>query len=337
MDSNSIMQKITEEFIVETYELLDIISGSILDLEKTNDVELVNSIYRAFHTIKGNAYLAGFTDIGELAHKLEDVLSIVKSGGIEVNSELVDYYLNSTDTIKIMTERIESGDETPVDISSLLKVFDNITACAYQADLAGLQQEDTLPADLQPEEEIAEGIEVECDDQEQDGTHVFGDKSKTDDFLGSLAKDSFRPLRILVVEDDFTSRQLMVTALSRYGDCHVAKDGLEAVQAVIESYEKTPTVPYDLICMDVQMPNMDGTVASKTIREIERGKDIEGTEFESVIIMISCVEDPKVIMKACYQCGANHYFVKPLDLNQMTRQMQKLGLITLEQSCTSGS
>ncbi len=325
MDSKAIMQKITEEFIAETHDMIDIVSGSILDLEKNKDSELVNSIYRVFHTIKGNAYLAGFTEIGKLAHKLEDVLSVAKTGAIEISTDLIDNFLNSIDMIKVMTDNIENGIEEQVDTSSMMTVLDRIISSASQFD--------TTTIEVGEKQELETGNDSDSLYEVKESgksTAGYGDNFAEDEILGNLARNSFRPLRILIVEDDFTSRQLLVAALSRYGDCHIAKDGLEAVQAVIESYEMNPTAPYDLICMDVQMPNMDGTVASKTIREIERGKDIEGTEFESIIIMISCVEDPRVIMKACYKCGANHYFVKPLDLNQMTRQMQKLGLISLQ-------
>ncbi len=75
------------------------------------------------------------------------------------------------------------------------------------------------------------------------------------------------------------------------------------------------------------MPQMDGTQATRTIREIERGKGVEGTDHETTIIMASGIDDPKTIIKACYECGANYYFTKPLSKKQIVRQMRKLALL----------
>ena len=109
--------------------------------------------------------------------------------------------------------------------------------------------------------------------------------------------------------------------LSKFGDCHVAKDGLEAIGAFVTAHDATPPAPYDLICMDLLMPNMDGSRSCKTIREIERGKGIEGTEAESTIIVVTALSDPSTYVKTCYECGADAYLVKPIDLNQLQRHV----------------
>ncbi len=336
MEKNELAKQISREFVMETVELCEIVSGSIMDLEKHYDQELVNSVYRVFHTIKGNAFLAGYQMVGELSHIVEDVLSSVKSGQLLISVSIVDHLLSAVDAIKLMVDDIENGGDGKADNSKLLKYFSAVLASS-EAD-AGKAESSVDLQDRGQGNVPASGHNLRLqtvNSMEKSDEMQVGQKAKKDDSFNMLPRNSFRPLRILIVEDDFTSRQLLVSALKRYGDCHVAKDGLEAIQAVIESYEMVPTSPYDLICMDVQMPNMDGTVAARTIREIERGKSVEGTEFESIIMMISCVEEPKVIMKACYQCGANHYFVKPLNLHQMTRQMQKLGLIGVDSSCVA--
>ena len=74
-------------------------------------------------------------------------------------------------------------------------------------------------------------------------------------------------MRTLIVEDDFTSRLLLQTYLSRYGECHVAINGKEAVEAFRMS--KQNGSKYDLICMDIMMPEMDGQTALREIRALE--------------------------------------------------------------------
>ena len=63
-------------------------------------------------------------------------------------------------------------------------------------------------------------------------------------------------MKTLIVEDDFTSRLLLQELLRRFGPCHVAVNGVEAVDAVTAAL--TANAPYDLICLDIMMPVMGG-------------------------------------------------------------------------------
>ena len=66
-------------------------------------------------------------------------------------------------------------------------------------------------------------------------------------------------MKTLIVEDDFLARALLSTLLSEYGECHLVVDGEEAVSAIGKAYEKGE--PYDLVCLDIMMPVMDGQKA----------------------------------------------------------------------------
>ena len=82
-------------------------------------------------------------------------------------------------------------------------------------------------------------------------------------------------MRILIVEDEFITRKIVQSILSSYGECDIAVDGEEAVQAFTMAWESNK--PYDLICMDILMPNKDGHQALKEIREKEAQRGIKGT------------------------------------------------------------
>lgn len=74
-------------------------------------------------------------------------------------------------------------------------------------------------------------------------------------------------MKTLIVEDDFTSRLLLQTFLNPYGESHVAVDGIEAIEAfMLACAEK---YPYDLVCLDIMMPRMDGHEVLKRIRGME--------------------------------------------------------------------
>jgi two-component system chemotaxis response regulator CheY len=119
--------------------------------------------------------------------------------------------------------------------------------------------------------------------------------------------------RILLVEDDFTSRLVMQTFLSRYGDCHVAVNGLEAVQAFRAALEEGR--PYQLICMDIMMPEMDGGEAVRQLRALEEARGILSTDGAK-IIMTTAVNNLKEVARSFHDlCDA--YLVKPIDLGQL--------------------
>ena len=79
-------------------------------------------------------------------------------------------------------------------------------------------------------------------------------------------------MRILLAEDDFATRKFMADFLSKYGDCDVTVDGMEAVDAFMMALEEEK--PYDLVCLDIMMPVMDGYQALLGIRNLEKEKGI---------------------------------------------------------------
>ena len=74
-------------------------------------------------------------------------------------------------------------------------------------------------------------------------------------------------MKALIVEDDFTSRLLLQGLLQPFGVCHVCINGKEAVEAFKIALDQKE--PYDLVCLDIMMPEMDGQTALKEIRAIE--------------------------------------------------------------------
>ena len=132
-------------------------------------------------------------------------------------------------------------------------------------------------------------------------------------------------LKILIAEDDFTCRKLLQRFLSKYGDCFVAINGREAVEAVREAIDEAR--PYDLVCLDIMMPEMDGHEALEAIRQIENDHFIAGLDGVKVI-MITALADSKSIIKA-FRIGCEAYIVKPVNKEKLLEEMEKLGLVNL--------
>ena len=129
-------------------------------------------------------------------------------------------------------------------------------------------------------------------------------------------------MHILVVEDDFISRKLLCAYLEPHGQCDVANNGIEAVAAVRKALEGDN--PYDLICLDIMMPEMNGQEALVIIRELEKEFDPEGLHT-SRVIMTTALEDWENIRQA-YEASADGYIVKPIEKKKFLAKLQELGL-----------
>ncbi|EKD34172.1 MAG: hypothetical protein ACD_75C02440G0003 [uncultured bacterium] len=131
-------------------------------------------------------------------------------------------------------------------------------------------------------------------------------------------------MKTLIVEDDFLARSLLSTLLSEYGVCHVAVNGREALDAIERAFEENDR--YDLICLDIMMPVLDGQEALLELRKLEALRGIKGLDTTKVI-MVTAIDDSKNIMKAFRQGQCEAYLTKPLDRTKLISHIKELGLI----------
>lgn len=130
-------------------------------------------------------------------------------------------------------------------------------------------------------------------------------------------------MKILIAEDDFSTRKTMVNFLSRYGECDVTVDGMEAVDAFNLALEIDE--PYDLVCLDIMMPKMDGYQALKGIRNLEKERKITGDAAAKVIMTTALNAEANVNM--AFELGCTVYSGKPLDQERFEQALKKIGLI----------
>ena len=114
-------------------------------------------------------------------------------------------------------------------------------------------------------------------------------------------------MKTLVVEDEPTSRLILQTVLSRYGECHVAVNGREAVDAF--RMDDDNGSPYDLICMDIMMPEMDGKQSVKQIRAVEKTRGVKPTLAVRIIMTTVSTEMKEILQSFHALCDA--YLFKP--------------------------
>jgi two-component system chemotaxis response regulator CheY len=130
-------------------------------------------------------------------------------------------------------------------------------------------------------------------------------------------------LKILLAEDDFACRLLLQTFLARYGECHIAVNGREAVNAFAAALQSGQ--PYDLICMDIMMPEMDGREAVRQVRALEEAQGIHST-FGARIFMTTTVQEIKEVFH-CFKELCDAYLMKPIDLGELLKQMKFFRLL----------
>jgi two-component system, chemotaxis family, sensor kinase CheA len=113
-------EEIIADFIVEAGEFLQQLDQDLITLEQSpEDLELLNGIFRAAHTIKGNASFLGFAKLTRFTHQTENVLDQLRSGGMSMNSEIMDLILESVDIMKALMDNLR--DESAVDIEPTLQ------------------------------------------------------------------------------------------------------------------------------------------------------------------------------------------------------------------------
>ena len=132
-------------------------------------------------------------------------------------------------------------------------------------------------------------------------------------------------MKILIVEDDLSSRKFLYKFMCNYGECDITVDGMEGLDAYLMALDEDE--PYDLVCLDIMMPKVDGVKALKTIREIERQRNIEGDKMTK-IIMTTALNDADLV-KNTFDSGCEVYATKPIDIKKLQNVMEKLNFLKI--------
>ena len=125
------MKEIVESFLIESKEILESLDSDIIEMEKRpDDTELLNQVFRSFHTIKGSAGFLSLTKLTSITHKGEDILNKLRKKEVELNDEIMDAILIAFDKLKELIFCIEANHNEDVEIeeaqSDLAHVIEKI-------------------------------------------------------------------------------------------------------------------------------------------------------------------------------------------------------------------
>ena len=293
MEASGLLREDIALLYEECNEKLVEVENDLLDIVQNRAVitpGFINRVFRAFHSVKGAAAYLLHAPMNRLSHTAESVLGEVREGKMTLTPSLAEVLLTAVSRLKEMADDVDRRLEINfhAEIESLKAVLRPAKAGSFALDL--------IDDSLKP-------IEVQHEAP------------------GKVAPS--RRLKMLVVEDELTSRIVLQDLLSKYGDCHVAVNGLEAVAAFRSA--RLAQKGYDLICMDVRLPLMEGTEAVQQIRSIEEQTGTYSSNGVK-IFMTTSIQDIKTITTS-FKALCDTYLLKPIDVARLDEHLRAFGLL----------
>ena len=132
-------------------------------------------------------------------------------------------------------------------------------------------------------------------------------------------------MRILIVDDDADSSRIISKHLDPFGECEIAVNGQDAVESAKLAFEEAH--PYDLICLDIMMPDLDGQDALKKIRDLEKEKGIRVGEGAKILMITALDDDDNKLVSFLRLCDG--YLTKPLQKEELFEKLREIELINV--------
>lgn len=150
-------------FKEEAYDLLVELEGALLELEETpEDMDLVNRVFRALHTIKGSGSMFGFEDIAEFTHEVETVLDLVRGEELAVSSELISLVFRARDQIQKMLDN--AGSDEVIDPQEMESILSGLQSLVAGEPVSGAEEQAPAAEEPSVQESSAEEPVAEADD-----------------------------------------------------------------------------------------------------------------------------------------------------------------------------
>ncbi len=130
-------------------------------------------------------------------------------------------------------------------------------------------------------------------------------------------------MKILVVDDEVVSRKKMGKIMDDLGECCIAESGTEAITAFNEAWSLG--MPFDLILLDINMPDISGIEVLNRIRQIEKDKSLAKSHCVKVM-MVTSYSDKDLVVD-CMKAGCNNYIVKPFDRDRVLDKLSSIGYV----------
>jgi len=157
--------EILQDFLVEAGEILELLSEQLVELEQSpEDNDLLNAVFRGFHTIKGGAGFLAINPMVDICHVCEDVFNLLRQGERRVSPPLMDAVLQGLDSVQIMfTEIQEASEPTPATPELLAQLKKYSVAGNDEPEVAAVSSEPAPAASVQAVTESSDEADEEFD------------------------------------------------------------------------------------------------------------------------------------------------------------------------------
>jgi len=153
--------EIVQDFLIEAGEILGRLSNQLVELEsQAGDKDLLNAVFRSFHTIKGGAGFLSLENLVEVSHKAEDVFDLLRRGERSVDAALMDVILQALDVLNGMFDQIRSGQEPDPANPDLIAALKRL---AVPADATPFSRNESPAASL-PAPAAQEGVSLSAEE-----------------------------------------------------------------------------------------------------------------------------------------------------------------------------
>jgi two-component system, chemotaxis family, sensor kinase CheA len=311
------MKEIVESFIVETKEIFEKLDVDLVELERnSSDVDLLNQIFRAFHTIKGTSGFLGLEKLQAVTHRAEDILNKLRKGEVKLNSHIMDSILMAFDTIKALLYVIEVNKNEDVPVDEVV-AFLNATIEKIESKESS---DDQPAAESQPEEANISA-----------GNTAITDSSVTAETSGNGgsvpkpegSKPAEHPIVQVPLEDKKSFNQTEQKAKDAISNLQTEKKGDNSIRVDVERLEDLLNIVSELVLGRNRLAQVnseaaleiEGTKLSRDLGDVTKQIDLMTNELQLVVMKTRMVKISKVF---------NRYPRTVRDLSKETKKEVRL-------------
>lgn len=261
-------EDILQDFLVEAGEILERLNQQLVDLEqRPDDKDLLNAIFRGFHTVKGGAGFLALTPMVECCHVTENLFDILRNGKRKVTSELMDVVLQALDMVNQQYELVSQREELPPVEASLISALERLVSCEDLNESAApveSSEPESAPVPVQPHvvETVAAG-DITDDEFEQLLDAISGAPATNNSASKSTSAES-------------------TAGSSSSGSDDISEDEFEALLDQLHGKGKGPGVKNSAAEAPAPTPAPAVSAPSATVSS-STSNDISEDEFEALL------------------------------------------------------
>jgi len=182
--------EIVQDFLVEAGEILELLNEQVVDLETSpDDADLLNAVFRGFHTIKGGAGFLAMDNLVHVAHKCEDIFDLLRQEERKIDADLMDIVLNVLDVLNDMFDQIRSGedpDPAPAELMSKLTILADKDGVLEPVAPAAVEENSVDEITEQEFDEIVDALGGKETKKEKSDTQAASDDEITEEEFEAL-------------------------------------------------------------------------------------------------------------------------------------------------------